>query len=68
MKPPRRRAAHLGTVVMDGKPWKVTFKAGLLRFRPLRARREMTLSLADCARLLPGQSILPLHEQPTIDR
>ena len=58
MKPQRIRAAHLGEVVLDGRPYLVRFKDGRLEFRRKHGRSVSSLTLTECARLLPGQTSL----------
>ena len=58
MKPQRIRAAHLGEFVLDGRPYLVRFKDGRLEFRRKHSRAISSITLNQCARLLPGQTSL----------
>jgi hypothetical protein len=55
MKRPRTRAAHLGEVLLEGRPHVVRFKDGRLEFRRKHGRKTSSVTLEQCARLLPGQ-------------
>ena len=58
MKRQRIRAAHLGEVVLDGRSYMVRFKDGRIEFRRKHGRAVSSITLTECARLLPGQTSL----------
>jgi len=58
MTNPRTRRANLGTITVDGKPVRVWYEDGRLRFRSHRRRRTESISLSDTYHAAKGQLTL----------
>lgn len=60
---PRVRAAHLGELVVAGQRFRVSYRSGMILFRPVRARSEArtrALALEDVFNLAEQRGLFGL--------